>query len=310
MASATSRVRWRRRSPAEKREAIWGIFFLSPWIIGFFLFIFIPLVTAFSYSFMNYNTMAPDEATFAGLDNYIRLLGDEIAWRSLFVTAVYVFIWTPISVGVPLFLATLLHSKYLIGGRFFRLGFYLPTLVPEIAVFFIIGGFFFGRGWFYQLFLQPFNIDPDNMAFSSFVTLVIFSTSLWGIGNLILILLAGKQGVPEDLYEAAEVDGAGFMCKYVKITLPFMSPIIFYSLIISLITAFQLFAAPFLLGGAGFDQDNPAMFFTVYIVSQLTIFQDLGYAATLGWLLTLFIAIVAGLVFISSRYWVFYGDES
>ena len=156
MASATSRVRWRRRSPAEKREAIWGIFFLSPWIIGFFLFIFIPLVTAFSYSFMNYNTMAPDEATFAGLDNYIRLLGDEIAWRSLFVTAVYVFIWTPISVGVPLFLATLLHSKYLIGGRFFRLGFYLPTLVPEIAVFFIIGGFFFGRGWFYQLIPATF----------------------------------------------------------------------------------------------------------------------------------------------------------
>ncbi|MEM7111083.1 MAG: sugar ABC transporter permease [Chloroflexota bacterium] len=296
---------------AKQRSTRWGLLFLSPWLVGFVLFIALPLFTSLSYSFMEFDLLHPDEARFIGLGNYQRLLADPIARRSIVLTAVYVLIWTPISILIPLGFATLLHSRHLFSTRLFRLGFYLPTLVPELAVVFIIGSFFSPFGWFNRLLLGPLGFEFDGFALNTLIGLIIFSTSLWGVGNIILILLAAKQGIPVELYEAADVDGASPWRKYWNITLPFMSPIIFYSLIISLITASQIFAAPFLLGGNRwtFDEDAPAMFLTLYIFRQIDIYRDLGYAATLGWALAGLTALAAGLLFFSTRFWVYYGDE-
>jgi ABC-type sugar transport system permease subunit len=296
-------------SRSERREARWSLFFLSPWIIGFVLLTLVPLVTSLSYSFMAFHVAHPEEAHFVGLENYRRLLQDEIAWRSLRLTAVYVFIWTPISVLAPLGFATLLHSKHLGLPRLFRLLFYLPSLIPEIAVAYITYGFFSGRGWFYQLFLAPFGVPDSSPILRSFYMLFFISAGLWGVGNVILILLAARQGVPADLYEAADVDGAEWLCKFVKITLPMISPVIFYSLVIGLISSFQFFAAPFLVSAGGYDPDHPWMFFTVYMSTQLRVFQDLGYTATLGWLLAVFVGFLTLLVFVSSRRWVYYQEE-
>ncbi|MGD1992052.1 MAG: sugar ABC transporter permease [Anaerolineae bacterium] len=295
-------------SGAERREARWSLFFISPWIIGFILLTLIPLATSLSYSFMEFKIAQPEEAHFVGLENYRRLAQDEIAWRSLRLTAAYVFIWTPVSVLAPLGIATLLHSKHLGMPRLFRLLFYLPSLIPEIAVAFITYGFFSGRGWFYQLFLAPFGVPDTSPILRSFYMVFFVSAGLWGVGNVILILLAAKQGVPVDLYEAADVDGAEWLCKYVRITLPMISPVIFYSLVIGLISSFQFFAAPFLVSAGGYDPDHPWMFFTVYMSTQLRVFQDLGYTATLGWLLAAFVGVVTLLVFITSRRWVFYRE--
>lgn len=301
----------RRMNRLERREARWSLFFLSPWIIGFVLFTLLPLGTSLVYTFMDFNMLRPDEVGFVGLANYRRLAADAVAWRSLTLTAVYVIVWTPISVIVPLIIATLLHTRYLWATRMFRLFFYLPTLVPDLAVAYIVFGFFYGRGWFYQLFLAPLGVSATEGGplLSSFLVLVLANTSLWGVGNIILILLAAKQGVPHDLYEAAKVDGAGPMCTFMRITLPSISPVLFYSLVISLIGSFQYFAAPFLVGGGGYDPDNPWMFYTVYMVRHMVLFQDLSYAATLGWLFVLFVGALTLLVFGTSRYWVFYGDE-
>ena len=151
--------------------------------------------------------------------------------------------------------------------------------------------------------------SPDTSPFlRSFYMVFFISAGLWGVGNVILILLAAKQGVPVDLYEAADVDGAEWLCKYVKITLPMISPVIFYSLVIGLISSFQFFAAPFLVSAGGYDPDHPWMFFTVYMSTQLRIFQDLGYTATLGWLLAAFVGVVTLFIFVSSRRWVFYRE--
>jgi multiple sugar transport system permease protein len=300
-----------RLTTSQKRESRWGFIFISPWIIGFLLFALIPLVTSLVYTFMDFNLLHPELAGFAGLANYQRLLDDPIAWRSLLLTASYVCIWTPFSVLIPLGIATLLHSRYLFASRIFRLLFYLPTLVPDIAVGFIIFGFFSGRGWFYRLLIAPMGVSmiEGGPLFTSFFGMVLINTSLWGVGNIILILLAARQGVPVDLYEAAKVDGACPICMFFSITLPSISPVLFYSLVISLIGSFQFFSAPYLASGGGIDSDNPWMFFTIYIVRQMTVFHDMSYAATLGWLFVIFVGIMSLIIFGTARRWVFYADE-
>lgn len=293
-----------------QREIFWGFLFLSPWIIGFILFGLIPLGTSFYFSLLDFSLLKPDETQFVGLANYRRMIADPIVWRSMTLTATYVAIWTPLAVLFPLGIATLLHGRYLFGKGAFRFLFYLPTLVPDIAVAYIFGGFFFGRGWFYKLVMEPLGISltDDPQLIQAIFNTMLVSASLWGVGNIILILLAAQQGVPKSLYEAAEIDGAGFICKFKSITLPMISPVIFYSVVISLIGAFQFFAAPYLAAGGGADPDNPAMYFTIYISRNLSLLQDVGYAATLSWLLTIFVAVVAGLVFWTSQRWVFYAD--
>lgn len=300
-----------QRTARQRREARHGLLFLSPWIVGFFAFIVVPLGYSLLYSLQTFETLDPSTSTFVGLDNYRRILDDRIAMRSIRLTGLYVLIWAPISVLVPLGFATLIHAKHLFASRLFRLAFYIPTLVSEFAVAFIIRSFFSPQGWFNKMFARPLGFDV-TMGNNTVIAIVIISTSLWGVGNLILILLAAKQGVPQELYESADVDGARWFQKYRAITLPYMSPIIFYSLIISTITAFQIFAAPYLLGGTSYsyDENPPGMFMTLYIFRQLTLKQDIGYASALGWVLVGMSAVAAFLVFFSARYWVFYEDET
>lgn len=311
MSIVIDQARHPKRTAKQRRQTRYGLLFLSPWIIGFILFAAVPMAYSLRYSFMSYSIIAPDNAQFIGLANYLRILDDPIAMRSIRLTALYVIIWTPISVLVPLGFATLLHSKHLFASRWFRLAFYIPTLVSEFAVAFIIRSFFSTQGWFYKLFLNPLGWN-EALGQNTIIGVVIVSTGLWGVGNIILILLAARQGVPKEQYEAADVDGAGWFAKYRNITLPFMSPIIFYSLIISMVTAFQIFAAPFLLGGTSYsyDENPPGMFMTLYIFRQQTINQDIGYASALGWVLVLMAAVAAAILFYSARYWVFYEDEA
>jgi multiple sugar transport system permease protein len=297
-------------SPLQRQAAKRGILFLLPFLIGFVAFTVAPLLLSLVYSFMNFNILKPELNGFAGLGNYARFLGDGIAHRSLLLTMGYVAVWTPISVLAPLGIALLLHNKHLKGSKLFRLLFYIPSLLPEAVLGLMIYGFFSERGWFYRLFLQPFGASyaQTGMFMSQFMGLMLFNISLWAVGNSILILFAARKGVPVEQYEAARIDGACPICTLVKITLPAISPIIFYSFVISLIGAFQFFAASFSMTSGGYDLSQ-TLFYTVYMYHQMFILKDMGYASALGWVYLLLTALFTGAIFVTSRKWVFYDSD-
>ncbi|MBN1412763.1 MAG: sugar ABC transporter permease [Spirochaetales bacterium] len=299
-------------SPLEKIKAKTGFWYIFPWILGFILFSVLPLVFSLVFSFLNFKLTNPQGISFAGLANYKRLVTDQVAFRSLFLTLSYVVTWTPLAVLFPVCIAVLLHVKHLAASKVFRLLFYIPTLIPEIAVGIIMYGFFFSpSNWFYALFFKPFGVSfaEGGMIVQQLVSVIFINMSLWSVGNSILILYAARRGVPVEMYEAARVDGARPLCQFIKITLPSISPIVFYSLIINLIAAFQFFTFSYLMSGGGYDPDNAALFYNVYIYVQMFVYKDMGYASALGWLFILFVAVIVIFVFTTARKWVYYENE-
>lgn len=302
-------VRQRRiRGGMARREAMWGYAFIAPWIVGFVLFTFAPMALALVFSLTDFDLRKPDEINFVGLDNYRRLLGDATVANSLLVTIRYILITVPLNLGFSLGLALLLNSRRVVGKPILRTLFYMPIQIPLVAATLIWLGVLNGSSGWVNALLGAIGIQgPDWISDSTWVLVALALVGIWGIGNMMLIFIAGLQGVPSELYDAAKVDGAGAWTTLRKVTLPLITPILFYNVLISLVTSFQVFIQPYVLKNG--VPDESTNLFNVNLYREAFTFNQMGYASALGWVLFGVILVVTGLLFWSSRRWVYYAAE-
>ncbi|MEX1169075.1 MAG: sugar ABC transporter permease [Chloroflexota bacterium] len=291
-----------------RREALWGYAFISPWIIGFVLFMFLPMAAALIFSFTDFDLRKPDEINFIGLRNYERLLSDSAIAHSMAITVRFIAITVPLNLGFALGLAMLLNSQRVAGKNVLRTLFYMPIQIPLVAATLIWVGVLNGStGWVNRI-LGIFGLQgPDWIADSSWVLVALALIGIWGVGNMMLIFIAGLQGVPTELYDAAKVDGAGAWRTFRSVTVPLITPIIFYNVLISFVTSFQVFIQPWVLKN-GIPDDSTNLF-NVNLYREAFVFNQMGYASALGWVLFGVILGVTMLLFWSARRWVYYAAE-
>lgn len=323
MSSALSETKkerfgWRGLSPARRREAMYGLIFISPWLIGFLLFYLFPMIASVFFSFMDFRLTQPDQAAFIGFQNWTRMLEDGTLHQALRVTFAFAVITLPIGMISAFLLAVLLNSKHLIGRDFLRVLFYAPTMIPLIAAVLIWSQVLNpSDGWINRL-IESIGYDmsgPNRLrwlndpARPALVWIAYTFIGLWGIGNAMLINLAALQGVPSDLYDAAWVDGASWLHRLRSITIPMVSPVIFFNLVLSVIGLMQYFIVPWVLTGGSGDPAGHTGFYMIHFFKQAFVFQNMGYGATLAWLMFIIALVITIFLFRTARYWVYYSGE-
>lgn len=298
----------RKISSISQRETRWGFLFLSPWIIGFLIFTIIPMGASLIFSLTNYNPIHPEEIKFIGLDNYARLFNDKDVVNAIWVTLRFALMAVPLGLAFPLMLALLVNSKNLFAKNIFRTLFYMPYMIPVVASVMVWGGILNSNsGWLNYLLENLFGITgPRWMTDENWVGPALVIMGFWGVGNTMLTMLAGLQNVPTELYEAATVDGAGWFKRLFNITIPMISPIIFYNLVLALIGSFQYFAQAYLISNGRGDPNGATMFYTLYLYKTAFAFLDMGYGSTLAWALFVVVLILTVFLFKTSRKWVYY----
>ena len=306
-----------QRSKSLKIEARWGLLFLSPWIIGFLLFYLLPMLASFGFSLFNFNPAVPDEATFIGFQNWQRALStDREVMLSFTRTIHFTLISLPIGLSFSLLLAIILNSKSVIGKALFRTLFYMPSMIPVVASVLIWNGVLNEHtGWINMIIENLLGIKATGtegirwLANPQLIYYAYTMFGLWGVGNAMIIFLAGLQGVPTEMYEAAEIDGASWLQRLFKITIPLITPVIFYQLVLGLIGSLQYFLAPFVLNqGTGFP-GGKTRFYMVYFYKQSFSFFNMGYGATLAWLMFIVALILTIILFGTAKYWVYYAGK-
>jgi len=295
---------------ASRRQAFWGLVFIGPWIVGFALFTVGPLIASLVLSFTDFNLVRPDATQFIGLDNYAQLTRDPLVWQGLLVTAKFALIAIPVTMAASLGVAVLVNSPKLFGRSFFRTMFYMPIQIPLVASTLVWLGFLNTEtGWLNGL-LRLVGIDgPDWINSTTWIYPALTLIGLWGIGNFMLINLAGLQNVPTELYEAAKIDGAGPWAMFRRITIPLMSPVLLYNLVISLITTFQYFIVAYVLTNGRGDPDNATLFINLDLYREAFRDNHMGYASAIGWLLFVIVLVLTLLLFGFARRRVYYAGE-
>jgi multiple sugar transport system permease protein len=293
----------------QRREMWWGIAFLSPWLIGLGVLWLLPMAVSLYYSFTNYNPVAADKTRIIGLDNYIEALTDPIALHAAFVTLRYSVIVVPFSIIVPLLIAMLVNAKNLKGKTGYRMLFYLPTIIPAIAATLIFLRVFNSQtGWINRI-LGIFGIEGPSWFYdASYIPIALTILSLWYIGGAMIAYIAALQNVPTELYEAATVDGASPVRRFLNITLPMISPVIFFQLVFGVIAALQYFGNALLIGGVNGNPNRETLFYNVFLYRAGWIFNEMGYASALAWLLFLFASAITIALFATQRKWVYYAS--
>ncbi len=300
---------WRRRSRFEWREILWGLIFLSPWFIGLAGFTLLPIVSTLYFSFTDYNMVRPNETHLVGLANYARLFSDPQVGQSMLVTIRFAFIAVPLGLIVPLLFAVLVNSKHLIAANVYRTLFFMPTIIPVVAAVMVFQGVLNAQSGWINLALGSIGIEgPRWLNDPAWVLPALNLLGLWGVGNSMLILLAALQGVPTELYEAAIVDGANAVQRFFRITIPMISPVIFYNVTLGVIFAFQYFVVALLIGGRNGDPNGATLFFNLHLYRTGFVFNEMGYASTLAWVLFLIVMTLTVLLFTIGQRFVYYAS--
>jgi ABC-type sugar transport system permease subunit len=304
-----------RRSPRMSglawRRARWGYVFIAPWIIGFFLFTLIPMIATLAFTFTNINLAQEEPLQFVGLRNYETLISDKQTWDSLIVTFKFALLALPVAVGLPFLVALALHSRHLRGAGGFRVLFFLPYVVPFIAGVLIWGGMLSNdAGWINDV-LRSLGIQhpPDWLQDPTWIYSGLVIMGVWGIGAGMIVYLAGLKGIPSELYDAARIDGAGAFAQIRHITIPMISPVIFYTLILACVEVLQYFLVPLVLKNGTGEPGGSTYFYNLYIYKNFFTFQNMAYGATLAWLLFGITLAITLLLFRLSRRWVYYAGE-
>ncbi|MDE0609300.1 MAG: sugar ABC transporter permease [Anaerolineaceae bacterium] len=301
--SSTSLPLLRLSLSSRQSEALTGILMASPWILGFLIFIVGPMLISLYLSFTRWDLFT--EPRWIGLRNYEQLfLRDAKFLLSLKVTTIYAFVSVPLQVSLGLVLANLLNQKIRLLG-FFRTVYYLPSVIGGIAVavmFRWIFGTQFGliNGMLATLGIQgPSWLGDPDLVLVSFVLM-----SMWGAGASMLIYLGALQGIPTELYEAADVDGAGNLARFLRITVPMMTPVIFFNMIMGIITALQEFVLPFIMTRGG--PANSSTFLVLYLYRNAFELFKMGYASAIAWIIFIYIMVLTIFIIRSSSMWVYY----
>jgi len=304
------RLRRRKKSKRARREALWGLIFLSPWLIGFLLWIFLPMVASLLFSFTNYNLIHPEETQWVGLANYLQFFKDPVVRQSTVISMRFALISLPIAIVHPILIAALLNNKNLRAKRLFITLFYMPYIVPMVSAVYIWQGMMNTQTGWINLFLKKMGIiGPDWLFSTTWIYSALIIIGLWGVGDMMLFHLTAMRGIPTELYEAARIDGAGPIASFLHITLPMITPIIFYNLILSVVGVVQYFIIPFVLKGGSGDPGNTTRFYAMQLYKEAFAYSKMGYAATMAWMLFMFVLVVTVFLFATAKYWVFYTAE-
>jgi multiple sugar transport system permease protein len=294
-----------------RREARWGYFFIAPFLIGFFAFTFLPTAAALVMSFTNFK-LNGDAWQFIGFQNYIQMFNDPQVWGSLGVTVKYGLIALPVAILFPMGLAVLLNTKHLVGKSIFRTLFYFPYIVPFVAAIFVWAALLNPEtGWINKFLRAVGVVNPPNWVNdTTWVYPALVILGIWGVGNAMLIFLASLQGVPTELYDASKIDGAGWWATMRNVTLPLISPVIFYNLTLAIVGLFQYFTVPLVLNQGTGAPGGATMFYNLYLYKQFFTYQNMAYGATLAWLLFAIVLAVTLLMFGTQKYWVYYTADN
>ena len=313
---------FRKLSPLARREMQHGMLFISLWIFGFFVFTFLPMIATLFFSFLNLKITdgilsTPD---FAGLQNYMRLLNDPLVWStgatpgSFWVTLRFGLLALPVGIIVPLILALLMNSPHLKGQALFRTLFYMPYIVPFVAAIYLWGGMLNPESGWINRTLMYFGMAKENVPLwandVNWVYPAYVLMGIWGIGNAMLIMLAGLQGVPTDLYDAAKTDGANGWQTFWNVSFPMISPVIFYNVVLSVVGLFQYFQVPLVVNQGTGRPGGHTFFYNLYLYKTFFTYQDMSYGSTLAWFLFLFVLVVTVILFSTAKYWVHYSGEA
>ncbi|WP_332693516.1 carbohydrate ABC transporter permease [Halalkalibacter lacteus] len=291
----------------EHQRARAGILFATPWIIGLLLFYAYPLVSSLYFSFTNYNVIS--ETKFIGLDNYVILFQDRLFWKSISNTLIYAAMFVPLSIIVGVSLAILLNLP-IIGQGFFRTLFFLPSLLPVIALSILWQWLLNSQIGLVNYLLDLIGIaGPGWLSDPTWAKPSLVVMMLWVIGNAMLIYLAGLQDISQDYYEAAEMDGANWFWKAMHITLPLLTPVIFFNLIMGVIQALQEFTLPYALTYGTGSPAESLLFYSMHLYNNAFLYMKMGYASSMAWVLFIVIMAITLILFKTSKKWVFYQGD-
>jgi multiple sugar transport system permease protein len=300
----------KHRKSLRRRRGRAGLWFVMPWIVGFLLWYAIPMFASLWFSFTDFDLVSGEPARFVGLQNWEKLLVDPDVRQSAWVTFKFGAIALPVAILFPMALAYLLVTRSLRGREGFRALFFLPSIIPFVATVLIFGGIMNGQSGWVNKILSVVGIDgPEWFLDETWVYPSLVFIGLWGVGNAMIIFIAAMKGVPSTLYDAARIDGAGEWQSFRHVTLPFITPIIFYNLVIALIGIFNYFLVPFVLNNGSGDPGGATLFYSLYFFRVGFQFFDMAYAATLAWALFVVAVVITGLLFWSAKYWVHYEFE-
>ena len=294
------------------REALWGFVFIGPWLIGLVLFIAGPMIASLVMSLTDFNLVRPETTKFVGLDNYVRMANDPTISQSLFATLKFALIAIPVTMLASLGFALLLNHPKLPAKGPLRALVYLPVMIPLVASTLVWIGFLNTEtGWLNQILGSLGLPQPDWINSETWIYPTLSIIGLWAIGNFMIINIAGLQSVPTELYEAARIDGAGAWKSFRNITIPLMSPVLLYNLVIVLIGTFQYFTQAFVLTNGRGDPNNATLFINLVLFREGFVFNHMGYAAAIAWLLFVIVLVLTLLLFGFARRRVYYagGDR-
>ncbi|PJI84850.1 carbohydrate ABC transporter permease [Luteimicrobium subarcticum] len=280
--------------------------FLAPWFLGLVTVTLFPLVASLYLSFTKYDLLSSPQ--WVGFQNFVDLFHDERIWQSLKVTMLYVVTSVPLQLGVALLVAVLLNQG-MKGLAFYRSVIYLPSLMGGSVAIAILWREIFGEEGLLNKFLALFGIHGTGWVSNPDTALwTIVLLHVWTFGSPMIIFLAGLRQIPDMYYEASQLDGASRWRQFRSITLPLLSPIIFFNLVMQVITAFQAFTQAYVVSGGTGGPSDSTLFYTLYLYQEGFSNLHMGYASAMAWVLVLIILALTGLNFWLSKFWVFYGD--
>ena len=283
-----------------------GYAYIAIWIIGFLVFKFYPFMSSLFYSFTNYN-LFKESVENIGFANYEKIVDTAKYLKSYIVTFKYAFMTVPLKLLFALFIAYLLNFK-IKGINLFRTAYYIPSILGGSVAIAVLWQFLFQNEGLVNTIIGLFGVKPVNWLGSpDYALFVICLLRVWQFGSAMVIFLTALKGVPQDLYEAASIDGAGKFTQFLKITIPLITPVIFYNLVTQLCQAFQEFNGPFMITKGGPLGSTTLISILIYQNAFKT--YDMGLASAMAWLLFLIVAVLTAVSFISQKHWVYYGDE-
>ena len=299
-----------RMRPLARREARQGLLFLSPWLFGFVVFTAFPMIATLAFSLSNISLAQETPLRFVGLDNYQRLLEDRQAWHALSVTLRFGILWLPIAIIVPFLVALLLNSRHLHFRGVFRVLFFMPYVVPFVAGVLVWQGMLGLNGWIND-FLRMLGVSDPPLWLQSADTVypALAIMGIWGIGAGVIINLAGLRGIPTELYDAAKIDGAGWWGQLRHVTIPLMTPIFFYSLVLGIVGVMQYFLVPLVVNNGTGEPGGSTLFYNLHLYKTFFTYNNMAYGATLAWFLFGVTLLITILVFWSAKRWVYYAGE-
>ncbi len=282
-----------------------GWLFVSPWLLGFLAFTLWPFVQSLYLSFTRYNIVTP--AKWVGVANYRMLLTeDERFWKSAVVTLKFAAISVPLAIVAGVILALLLNTEVK-GIAWFRTIFYLPSIVPTVATSVVFIWLLNPNIGLINRLLGVFGVQgPAWLNTSPWAFYSLLLMAMWGVGGSMVIYLAGLKDIPGFLYEAATLDGASPLQKLTKVTLPMLTPVIFFNLVMGIIGSFQYFTQAYVMTPNG-GPDDSTLFYSLYLYQRAWKYLDMGYASAMAWMLFLVIVVLTTLVFRTQKRWVHYG---